>query len=590
MAIEKKVSAIFYITGKAHSLAEEIAAYYPGARAVKFSMELLPAMWKQDSMLVFIMSSGIVVRAIAPLISDKKRDPAVVVVDENGDYVISLLSGHIGGANELAKEIATQLGAKPVITTASDLNNLPAIDLWARDNGLAIEPWDTLPKVASRLVNKGVLKVYSEKDIELPDGFIRESAPARADLLITKELNPGIAADDEKARLYLRPREIAIGIGCNSGVDAAEITGAVEKVLADHNLSLLSVYSIATIDNKANEPGLLEFARKCGVELISFPAEELNKVKGVVRSETVFRAIGAYAVAAPSALLAAGAKSLIIPKVKSGNVTVAAALKKERAAGKLYIVGTGPGSGEHITQRAREAIKESDVVIGYGTYLDLVPDLINAKEIITTGMTQETERCKKAIELARAGRTVSLISGGDPGIYAMAGLVYEMLSSEKRDSGGQADGPSAGQLSVEVIPGVAALNAAAARLGAPLMHDFASISLSDRLTPWETIEKRLDAAARADFVIVLYNPRSEGRTEQFRRAVGIISKYKKSQTPVGVVKGAMRPGENIVITDLGSVCELSIDMQTTVIVGNSATFVWNNRMITPRGYDIRRDA
>jgi cobalt-precorrin 5A hydrolase / precorrin-3B C17-methyltransferase len=303
----------------------------------------------------------------------------------------------------------------------------------------------------------------------------------------------------------------------------------------------------------------------------------------------VFRAIGAYAVAAPSALLAAGAEQLFIPKVKSGNVTVAAALKKEQVAGRLYIVGIGPGSSVHITQRARAAIKESDVVIGYGTYLDLVPDLITVKEVITTGMTQEVERCAKAIELARAGKTVSLISGGDPGIYAMAGLVYEMLSSEKRDNG-EADGPSMEQLSVEVIPGISALNAAAARLGAPLMHDFVSISLSDRLTPWETIEKRLDAAAMADFVIVLYNPRSEGRKEQFRRAVDIVSKYKKSRTPVGVVRGAMRPDEHIVITDLGSVCELSIDMQTTVIVGNSATFVWNNRMITPRGYDFKREA
>jgi precorrin-3B C17-methyltransferase len=258
---------------------------------------------------------------------------------------------------------------------------------------------------------------------------------------------------------------------------------------------------------------------------------------------------------------------------------------------KLFIVGTGPGGIEHITPRAQEAIRESDAVVGYGTYLDLIEDLIKDKQIVSTGMTQEVDRCGKAVELALSGKTVSIISGGDPGIYAMAGLVFELLSAKamKRASAQEKiyELPRfpASTLSVEVIPGISALNACAARLGAPLMHDFASISLSDRLTPWKLIEKRLESAAMADFVIVLYNPKSKGRPEHIKKAQEIIMKYRNPDTPAGIVKGAMRENEEIVITNLKNMLEHNIDMQTTVIIGNSQTFVWDNLMITPRGYE-----
>jgi cobalt-precorrin 5A hydrolase/precorrin-3B C17-methyltransferase len=585
-----KVTAVFYITEKAHSLAEDIAYLYAGARAIKFSTELLPAMWHQNSGLVFIMSSGIVVRAISPLIKVRKSDPAVVVVDENSEFVISMLSGNLGRANDLAREIASLLGARPVITIPSDINNLPSIDLWAAEKGLVMDGWDRVSNVAARLLNDGVLRVYSENEIDLPDVFLKESNPSDADILITKYHRLECNKSEERAQLYLRPRQIVVGIGCNSDIEESEIEEAVTRVFLENNLSTLSISLIATIDKKADAPGLMGFADKCGVGIQSFPAEEINKVKGIERSESVFQATGAYAVAAPSALLAAGTDKLLISKTKSGNVTVAAARRRDRTAGKLNIVGIGPGGNMHITQRARAAIKESDIVIGYETYLNLVPDLITVKEIITTGMTQENERCKKAIELARSGKTVSLISGGDPGIYAMAGLVYEILSSEDLNNGGFCVSDADRNLSVEVIPGISALNASAARLGAPLMHDFVAISLSDKLTPWETIEKRLDAAAMSDFVIVLYNPKSERENDQFSRAIGIINKYKKPETPVGVVKGAMRPGEDIIITDLEKIGSFPIDMQTTVIVGNSGTFVWNGHMITPRGYEFKLDA
>jgi cobalt-precorrin 5A hydrolase / precorrin-3B C17-methyltransferase len=590
MAIENGVTAVFYITEKARALAEDIAYLYAGAKAVKFSTELLPAMWHQHSGLVFIMPSGVVVKAIAPLVKESKSDPAVIVVDENGESVISMLNGQLGGGNELSRDIAAMLGARPVITMPSDISDLPALDMWAAEKLLAVEDWGQLSSVSARLQREGVLRVYSEYEIELPPVFLRETEPDNADILVTRLQRLGFKEDDGRPRLYLRPRQIVVGVGCNIGAKESEIEDAVNKALHDNNLSRLSVYMISTIDKKACEPGLTGLASKYGVQISSFSAEALNRVGGVERSEAAFQSTGAYAVAAPSAMLAAGADRLIIPKTKSGNITVAAALKREHLAGRLYIVGIGPGGSMHITQRARAAIMESDVVIGYETYLNLVPDLITVKEIITTGMTQEAGRCKKAIELARAGKTVSLISGGDPGIYAMAGLVYEILSSESGGNGEHGNEVAADNFSVEVIPGISALNAAASRLGAPLMHDFVSISLSGSLTSWEAVEKRLQAAAMADFVIVLYNPESGGTNEQFVRAISVISQYKKPETPVGVVRGAMRPGEDIVITDLANAGNLPVNMQTTVIVGNSGTFVWKGRMITPRDYEFKLDA
>jgi len=223
----------------------------------------------------------------------------------------------------------------------------------------------------------------------------------------------------------------------------------------------------------------------------------------------------------------------------------------------------------------------SDAIVGYGTYLELIQDLTIDKEVVSTGMTQEIDRCRKAIDLAAKGKTVAVISGGDPGIYAMAGLVLELLRTWNPGSGIQ-------NPEVEVIPGISALNACASRLGAPLMHDFASISLSDRLTQWETIEKRLDAAAMADFVVALYNPKSKGRAEQIKRARQIILRYRTPETPVGIVKAAMRDNESVIVTDLEHMLEHDIDMQTTVIIGNSKTLTWNKLMITPRGYEKKR--
>lgn len=207
----------------------------------------------------------------------------------------------------------------------------------------------------------------------------------------------------------------------------------------------------------------------------------------------------------------------------------------------------------------------------------MIPELLAGKEVLSSTMMQEVERCRRALELAESGRDVALVCGGDPGIYAMAGLVFELAA--ERDS--QAD--------IEVVPGLAALNSCAARLGAPLMHDFAAISLSDLLTPWPLIEQRLSAAASADFVIVLYNPKSKKRSGHIGRARELILAHRPGSTPVGIVTAASRPHEAVTITTLERMLAAEIGMQSTLIVGNSKTFQWRDFMVTPRGYADKYD-
>jgi precorrin-3B C17-methyltransferase len=249
---------------------------------------------------------------------------------------------------------------------------------------------------------------------------------------------------------------------------------------------------------------------------------------------------------------------------------------ENRTKGKLLLVGFGPGRHEHLTYRAKAAIEEAEVIIGYKTYIDLVKDLITGKQIIYTGMTEEIDRAKAALDLAYSGKVVALISSGDVGIYGMAGLAFELL----KEMGWVPDR----DIVVEVVPGVTALSSCASILGAPITHDFAAISLSDLLTPWSLIVRRLEAAASADFVIALYNPKSGRRTRQIVEAQQIMLKHKAPDTPVGIIKSGLREGQQMVLTDLAHMLDYEIGMLTTLLIGNASTFTYQNLMITPRGY------
>jgi len=246
-------------------------------------------------------------------------------------------------------------------------------------------------------------------------------------------------------------------------------------------------------------------------------------------------------------------------------------MSQSQSQGKLYIVGIGPGAVEHLTKKALNVLQESEYVIGNATYIDQIAEVIKNSKVIRSEMGKEVERAKKAVELAKE-HVVSIISGGDANVYGMAGLVFEI--AEKNN------------VEIEVIPGVTALSAAASLLGAPIVNDFAVISLSDLLTPVEIIEKRLESAAKADFAIVLYNPKSRNRRQNFGRAIEIIRKHRGDETPVGIVKNATREAEKVIATTLGEVMQYNdeVDMSTLVVIGNSESRLWNGKIITPRGY------
>lgn len=238
----------------------------------------------------------------------------------------------------------------------------------------------------------------------------------------------------------------------------------------------------------------------------------------------------------------------------------------------INVVGIGPGDLEMMTFKAKSALEESDVIVGYKTYTNLIMPIIKDKEIVSNGMKQEVQRCEEAIRIAKAGKIVSVVSSGDAGVYGMAGLILELLNGD--------------DMKVNIIPGVTASTAASAILGAPLMHDYCHISLSDLLTPMELIEKRIAMASEGDFVICLYNPRSKGREGHLEKAIEIIKKHRKIDTPLGIVKNAAREKEEKIITTIGEIDYTVVDMTSIVIIGNSSTYVENNNMITPRGYKV----
>lgn len=240
----------------------------------------------------------------------------------------------------------------------------------------------------------------------------------------------------------------------------------------------------------------------------------------------------------------------------------------------LYLVGLGPGDEGSMTQDAVAAIKDSDVIVGYKTYTNLIKPLIEGKELIRTGMCKELERCEAAIEAAKTGKNVALVSSGDTGVYGMAGPIFELIAKNDLD------------IDVQVIPGVTSSVACASILGCPLMHDFCHISLSDLLTPWDLIEKRVRMAAEADFVICFYNPRSKGRPDHLQKSFELMAPFKGPDTPVGIVKAAGRSKEDLWLTTFKDIDYSVVGMTSMVIVGNKSTYRYKDYMITPRGYTV----
>ncbi|MEB3283565.1 MAG: precorrin-3B C(17)-methyltransferase [Lyngbya sp.] len=559
--------------------------------------QLLPQLWSTHRALIFCLALGAVVRLISPLLQHKSRDPAVIVVDETGQFVISVCSGHIGGGDQLAQLVARQLGATPILTGAANALKLPGIDVlgvpfgWKRGTG----DWTG---VSAAIAQQQTVEVRQEAGSTLwqqhlpgdhPFNFTSVSTP-QAKIWISPQLQQ--FSTENLPQVQWHPRVLWVGVGCERNTPKTVIETAILQALQAHQLAEEAVAGIATIDLKADETGLVELCQERDWPLRTFGAEVLRQVTVPTPSEVVRQEVGTPSVAEAAALEAAQVQQLLVSKQiyrhsqpqpseaeRIGQAVTVAIAQAEREYtgrdGQLLLVGTGPGQLNQMTPAAQTAVTQADVVIGYSLYLDLIRPLLRPGQIVESyPITQERQRAERAIFLAQWGLTVAVVSSGDCGIYGMAGLVFEQL----RAQGWQ------GQPGVQVFPGISALQAAASRVGAPLMHDFCAISLSDLLTPWEVIEKRLKAAAMADFVCALYNPRSRSRTEQLYHAQAIFLQYRSPETPVAIVRSAYREDEQITLTTLEKLTAVEVDMLTTVLIGNQSTVFQGNWMITPRGY------
>jgi cobalt-precorrin 5A hydrolase/precorrin-3B C17-methyltransferase len=528
--------------------------------------EALAAAWKECEGIVLFLATGAAVRLVAPLLEDKRRDPGVVCVDDAGRFAVVLCGGHEGGANALAERVAETLGASPVVTTASDSLCVPALDSLGERLGFRIEEGSELTAVGAALVSGETVRLVAER--RWPLGPLPENVvPTDPE----ESEGPLIAISDEllefsRPSVVYRPPSLVAGVGCSRGASAWEVLDLLDSALKEAGLSRKSIAALASIDLKFDEAGLLEAADILGVPLRFYPAGELAAVEVPNPSSIVAGAVGTPSVG-EAAVLASGA-DLLLEKRKSKNVTVA--IGRLPVRGRLALVSLGPGEDALIPPLAREALAASDLVVGLEQYVERVRHLLRpGTRVHTLPLGDEVARAEMAIDEARTGGSVALVSSGDVGVYAMGSPALELAGED---------------VEVVVVPGITAAQAAASLLGSPLGHDHCAISLSDLLTPWEVIENRVRAAALGDFVVSLYNPRSKGRDWQLGKVREILLEHRPPDTPVGVVKDAYREGQKVAFTDLASLRPEDVDMLTVVVVGSSQTRLVAGRMVTPRGY------
>lgn len=537
--------------------------------------------------IVGVCASGILIRAVAPLLADKRSEPAVISVSDDGAVVVPLLGGH-RGANRIAAQIADALGAVAAVTTAGDVALGVALD--SPPAGYRLQnPEDAKGVMAALLAGGGVTWSDEELfDVALPEGD-------EVELLVTEAEGEGT-----EYRLVYHPQRFSLGLGCARNADVGEMWEHVQGVLLAADVAQGAVACVASIDLKADEPAILAVAARLGVPLRVFTAAELEAEAGRLAnpSDVVFAEVGCHGVSEGAALAAAGGDAeLSVEKSKTATTTCALARAPDpivemrgRGRGKLSVVGIGPGQAAWRTPEVSRLVAEADELVGYGLYIDLLEPLAVGKIRSDFPLGGEEDRCRYALEQAGKGMNVALVCSGDAGIYAMGALVFELL-----DRGPDALGVSDAARRAEIIcsPGVSALQGAAARAGAPLGHDFCAISLSDLLTPRDDILRRLKAAAEGDFVIAFYNPVSKTRRTLLAEARDILLKHRPADTPVMLASSLGRPEEHIRYRNLEDLQVDEVDMLTVVLVGSSnsrlAQLGEGPRMFTPRGYARKID-
>ncbi|WP_328846528.1 precorrin-3B C(17)-methyltransferase [Streptomyces sp. NBC_00258] len=538
---------------------ERVASAWPGRTRVYEGPvgDAVRRAFAECEQLVCFLATGAVVRLVAPLLVDKASDPGVVCVDEGGRFAVSLVGGHGGGANELAREVGELLGAEPVVTTATDSVGVPGLDML----GLPVE--GDVAGVSRAMLDGEPVALNAELAWPLPP--LRVAETGEYSIRVSDR-----TVEPAEREVVLRPPSLVVGVGASKGAPVDEVLGLVQDALRDAGLSVKSVAELATVDAKAEEPGILGAAERLGVPVVTYGAEELAAVDVPNPSDAPLAAVGTPSVAEAAALLRGG--ELLVPKRKSAARPAMAtcAVVRRPGRGRLAVVGLGPGARDLLTPRAKDELRRASVLVGLDQYVDQIRDLLlPGTRILESGLGAEEERARTAVAEARLGQAVALIGSGDAGVYAMASPALAEASDD---------------IDVVGVPGVTAALAAAAILGAPLGHDHVSISLSDLHTPWEVIERRVRAAAEADIVVTFYNPRSRGRDWQLPKALTILAGHRKPTTPVGVVRNASRPDESSRVTTLAGLDPATVDMMTVVTVGNTATREIAGRMVTPRGY------
>jgi len=539
-------------------------------------------LFEDDQPIIGICATGILIRALAPVLKDKTAEPPVVALSEDGASVVPLLGGH-NGANKLAQQVAELSGGHAALTTAGDVAFGVALDdpppIWTYSNG------DQAKDIMAAVLAGEPVKL----DVQSGDAnWLSQSA-----LLISQTAKRVIHVSHKQAtsEFTLHPPVLALGVGCERHTDPDELINLTEASLNDHGLARGAIACVCSIDVKMDEPAVHALAKHLKVPARFFSADDLERQTPRLQnpSDVVFAEVGCHGVCEGAALAAVGESGeLIVAKTKSKRATLAIGLAQgnidaERCGqrrGRLSVVGIGPGKADWRTPAVTNAIVAASDVVGYKLYLDLLGDLIAGKIHHMSELAEEEDRVRRALDLAAGGRDVALVCSGDAGIYALATLVFELIDHNERDDWNR--------IVIEVEPGVSAIQAAASRIGAPIGHDFCTISLSDLLTPWEQIERRLNAAAAGDFVVAFYNPVSKRRRHQLERARDILLGERPADTPVMLARNLGREEETVTYLTLGELTADHADMLTLVLVGNSQsrliTCGGGSRVYTPRGY------
>lgn len=545
-----------------------------GAEIVEGTPESVRRLFSDGRPIIGICAAGILIRLLAPVLTDKHNEPPVLALSQDGSHIVPLLGGH-HGANRLAREIAQHLGGTAALTTASDGKFARALD----------DP------------PEGIVLANPERAKSAMAAALRGERVAAAGAIEWLH-EAGYTLGKGPDPLVYHAKNLVAGIGAERGVASSEVIALIDHTLAEAGLAPSSLAALATIDLKSDESAFHTAATHFGVPLRIFTANELNEERNrlLTPSAIVEAETGTPGVAEAAALKAG---NLLVPKRKSARATcaigqAAAPIDPQtlgRAPGLLHVVGIGPGDRASRSAAAVAGLDSATDWVGYGLYLDLIADLRLAQEEHRFPLGDEEPRVRHALELAASGKTVALVCSGDAQIYAMASLVFELLEA----SGDRAGTPAARRVAVEIHPGISAFQAASAAAGALIGHDFACISLSDLLTPADIIRKRLAAAAEGDFVTAFYNPRSQRRVSLIEEARAIFTSHRPPDTPVIVASNLGRPAELVEVTTLSAFDPTTVDMLTIVLIGSSTSRLikrGNGQTVafTPRGYHVKAEA